>query len=163
MDGYECVPDPGPDWVPTKKDERRQREREEIQRHAQLVAADAPPLSKETIERVATLLSRPARPEELMQWRLRLFCGHVVLRTAHHTHTTVHGAFMGGVRCPECGLDPATIIAAEAIGRIAGPLVATRSRSAATDAEGIRLAIARHEREISRLRSQLVDGDDPST
>jgi hypothetical protein len=56
-----------------------------------------------------------------MRWRLRLFCGHVVERHAHHTHTTVHAAFMGATACPECELDPATIVAADTLGRIAQP------------------------------------------
>src|SRR5687768_7583591 len=106
MDGYEVVPDPGSDWQPTKAQVRRQRESEDIREHAARLAAEAPPLSKEALHRVAVLLSHQTPPSELVEWRLRLFCGHIVLRTAHHTHTTVHAAFMGGISCKDCGLDP---------------------------------------------------------
>lgn len=41
--------------------------------------------------------------QELMVWRLRLYCGHTIERTAHRTHLTVHAAFSGSVRCTECG------------------------------------------------------------
>jgi hypothetical protein len=155
VDGYECIADPGPDWVPTKKDERRQREREELKLHARRIAADAPPLSQATLERVAVLMSRPTALTELMEWRLRLFCGHVVARTAHHTHTTVHGAFMGAIPCSECRLDPATIVAVEAIGRVAMPT--PPSKRPGRDAAAIRSSIAQYERQIEDLRRQLGD------
>ena len=116
MEGYEHIPDFGDDWQPSKRAVRRQREAEEIRQHARTMAASAPPLSEETLRQVAATMSRPTPKHELMEWRLRLFCGHVVKRSAHASHTIVHGAFTGSTRCPECGLDPATIVAAEAIG-----------------------------------------------
>lgn len=51
-----------------------------------------------------------------MRWRLRLYCGHVVEKTSHYTHKTLHSAFTGETRCPECELDPATVVDGEAIG-----------------------------------------------
>lgn len=155
MDGYEHLADPGSDWAPTKKDQRRQREREELVLAARRMAAGAPPVSDETLARVAALLARPTPPTELVNWRLRLFCGHVVNRTAHHTHTTIHGAFMGAVACAECGLDPATIVGAEALGRVAVPQPAARSE--VKDERRIKAAIAHHERQIEELRRQLSD------
>lgn len=83
-----------------------------------------PPMSGEQIERISSVFSRIQKtPDyELMRWRLRLYCGHVVERRAHHTHKTVHAAFTGGHgACPECGLDPATIIDAEAVGLAGDP------------------------------------------
>jgi hypothetical protein len=56
-----------------------------------------------------------------MRWRLRLYCGHVVERTAHVDHRTIHAAFASGIVCPECGLDPATIVAGRALGAAASP------------------------------------------
>lgn len=61
-----------------------------------------------------------------MRWRLRLYCGHVVERTAHYTHKTLHSALMSARACPECGLDPATIVDGEAVGLEAEPLSAPR-------------------------------------
>lgn len=153
VDGYELLPDPGDDWSPTKAHVRRQREREELRGHAARMAADAPPLSEETLRRVAALLAYKTLASDLVAWRLRLFCGHVITRRSHHTNTTVHAAFMGGIRCPDCGLDPATIVAAEAVRRLESdpPPQPHRTR----DDESIRLAIARHESEIEKLRRQL--------
>ena len=62
------------------------------------------------------LAPRPA--SELMRWKLRLYCGHVIERTAHASHKTVHAAFCGSAKCPECGLDPAAIVAAKPIGLV---------------------------------------------
>lgn len=69
-----------------------------------------PPLSPASIERLGQILGGPTRPDELMRWRLRLYCGHVVERLAHYTHKTTRAAFTGSVTCPECGLDPASIV-----------------------------------------------------
>jgi hypothetical protein len=57
-----------------------------------------------------------------MRWRLRLFCGHVVERTAHISYRTAAQAFTGSHACPECRLDPATILAAKPIGPVAQPV-----------------------------------------
>lgn len=76
----------------------------------------SPPLSPGQVEKIGRILGGPEQPHELMRWRLRLYCGHVVERRAHYTHKTLHAAFTGSVDCPECGLDPATIINGEVIG-----------------------------------------------
>lgn len=153
MDGYELLADPGDDWVPTKAQVRRQREREEFREYAARAAAEAPPLSQETLQRLAVLFSHKAPASDLVEWRLRLFCGHVITRTSHHTHTSVHSAFMGGIKCPECDLDPATIIAAQAIRRLT-PDPTPQPRSDRSE-ESIRRLIERHEREIAKLHAQL--------
>ncbi|WP_396910906.1 hypothetical protein [Mycolicibacterium sp.] len=74
-----------------------------------------PPLSPGQRAQLGVLL-RPTPPHELMVWRLRLYCGHTVERTAHASHTTVHAAFSGAVRCGQCGCVPATVIDARAVG-----------------------------------------------
>lgn len=80
-----------------------------------------PPLSPAQIEHLRRILGRPKQPHELMRWRLRLYCGHVVERQAHYTHKTLHAAFTGSLACPECGLYPATIIDGEATGLAGEP------------------------------------------
>lgn len=90
-----------------------------------------PPMSPSQRETIARLLGRPTPPNELMRWKLRLYCGHVIERTAHYTHKTLHAAFAGSTSCPECGLDPATIIDGEAVGLEEEP---PRSRRAGTPA-----------------------------
>lgn len=85
-----------------------------------------PPLSPAKREEIAHVLSRPTQPHELMRWRLRLYCGHVVEKRSHVTHRTVHSAFMSSISCDQCGLDPATIVDGEAIGLLEQPPAATR-------------------------------------
>lgn len=75
-----------------------------------------PPLSPSQREAIAKVFASRTPPHDLMRWRLRLYCGHVVEGTAHRTHLTIHAAFTGSTRCTECGLDPATIVDGEAIG-----------------------------------------------
>lgn len=79
--------------------------------------------SPEAIASVRSILEASARrnrehPEDLMQWRVRLYCGHVVERTAHHTSTRLHQAFTGlATTCPECSQE-GVIVAAKATGRL---------------------------------------------
>lgn len=97
----------------------------------------APPLSPEQRETIGKVFSTRTPPQQLMKWRLRLFCGHVAEETAHYTHKTLHGAFTGSTACPECGLDPATVVDGEAVGLVEEPAaarVAGGSASAATRA-----------------------------
>lgn len=153
MKGYEQVPDPGDDWTPTERQIRRQREFEDIREHAVRMAADSPPLTAGQLRTLATFIMNRPPESDLVEWRLRLFCGHVVTRTSHHTNTTVHMAFTGMVACTECGLDPATIVSAEALRRLAPEPPQPKERG--PDSASLRRAIARHEREIEKLRAQL--------
>lgn len=83
-----------------------------------------PPMSPSQREEIARLFSHRTPPEQLMRRRLRLVCGHVVERTANSSHKSIHNAFTGSTTCTECGLDPATIVDAEAIGLAAETLTA---------------------------------------
>lgn len=78
----------------------------------------APPLSPEQCEDIERMLTPPTPPQQLMKWRLRLYCGHVVEGTAHYTHKTLHAAFTGHGSCPMCGLDPAIIVDGEPVGLV---------------------------------------------
>lgn len=86
-----------------------------------------PPLSPEVREAVGTLLRTPKPPHQLMKWRLRLYCGHVVERTTHYAYKSPAEAFRGSLRCPECGLEPATIVDGAAIGLVQVPSHALRT------------------------------------
>jgi hypothetical protein len=79
-----------------------------------------PPLSPYQLERIRSLMT-PTAPYELTVWRLRLYCGHTVERTAHRSHRIVQSAFSGSVRCVECGCDPATVVDARAVELAAVP------------------------------------------
>ena len=120
-----------------------------------------PPLSPEVLNRIAPILRdillRPRT--ELMRWRLRLFCGHVVEATAHYSHKRYPS---DSIECPDCGLDPATVVAAEAIGRVDEPpptAPTPRQRRVNARRAGLVEAIAKCEAELRRLRSQL-DAED---
>lgn len=121
----------------------------------------SPPMSPEQRESIVHLLGRPTPPQELMRWRLRLYCGHVVERTAHYTHKTLHAAFTGSTSCPECGLDPATIVDGEAIGLKAEPAECAPSRASTkhkrsgkpTKAE-LEARVRELEAEVQRLRKE---------
>lgn len=117
------------------------------------MAAESPPLSEHALRTIARFIMNRSPESELVEWRLRLFCGHVVTQRSHHTNTAVHMAFTGTVACSECGLDPATIVAAEALRRL-DPDPPVKQPSASDDG-AIRRAIARHEREIKKLRAEL--------
>jgi hypothetical protein len=69
-----------------------------------------PPMSPERVEDLAQVFASlpPPRPTDLVRWKLRLICGHVVEHTAHRDKRTV----AGHVACSECGKNPAVILAA---------------------------------------------------
>lgn len=73
-------------------------------------------LKAHVTEVLARFLLRESAPDQLMRWRLRLFCGHLVEATAHISYESVDRAFHGSHACPECGLDPAVIVAARPLG-----------------------------------------------
>lgn len=120
-----------------------------------------PPLSPDQIEAIGRIL-RPilgkptTRPHELMRWRVRLYCGHVVEKTAHYTHKRLHGAFTGSMACPECSLDPATIIDGHAVGLAGEPPSAPKPASTLTPKKPSKADLERRvrelEAEVERLR-----------
>lgn len=106
------------------------------------------------LARVAEQLrDRPPTPgHQLMRWQLRLFCGHVIERTAHREHTTVARAFISSP-CPECGRDPATIVAARPVGMVGEPPAASSTRTSRRQQAERELARAR--RDVARLEREL--------
>ncbi|MGW2365996.1 hypothetical protein ACWCZ5_10500, partial [Streptomyces sp. NPDC001667] len=42
---------------------------------------------------------------EIMRWRVRLYCGHIIETEAHYTYTDPLSAGSYGRRCSECGED----------------------------------------------------------
>lgn len=96
-------------------------------------------------------------PHQLMRWRLLLYCGHVVERAAHIDHRTVHAAFTTGVPCPECDLDPATIVAARALGPVASLPEARPMARTGQSRASLERKLARARAEVSRLEAELDD------
>lgn len=120
----------------------------------------APPLSPSQIASIARILSRPRTPpHDLMRWQLRWYCGHVTEKTAHYTHKTLHSAFTGSTSCPDCGLDPATIIDGRAIGLAGEPPSArgVREPRKPTRAQ-LEAKVLELEAEVERLRPSPPPG-----
>jgi len=104
---YERLGTPLEDYELTRRDRQCQRTLQEIREHARREAAKAPPLPAEALEKVAMLLSQPTPDWQILRWRVRLFCGHIVEACRHYEmkRPTDHGC--SSERCPECGMDPA--------------------------------------------------------
>jgi hypothetical protein len=120
LSGYERLGDPRKVMSPTAKDRRRQATAENIRDAVkrQMDEHPPPPLTNEQRARIRAIFLRSTPDHCLMRWSLRLYCGHLAERQAHAEHKTLHAAFTGPVRCPECAMDPAVIIAAEPIGLV---------------------------------------------
>lgn len=121
-----------------------------------------PPLLPRQKEALARLLGSPTPPYELMKWRLRLYCGHVVERAAHHTHKTLHSAFAGSTACPECGLNPATIVDGAAIGlqgqRPSAPQAGTPTEKTTRSGKPTKAALEARVRELEAELDRLKKG-----
>jgi hypothetical protein len=156
---YERLGTPLEDYKLTRRDRQWQRSLQEIREHARREAAKMPALPDEVLEKVATLLSQPTPDSQIMRWRVRLFCGHIV-EVRHHyemKRPTDHGC--GSQRCPECGMDPAAIVAYEPLGLAAEPVAAPmaqrpRVRPSRSKAE-LQAENARLRDEIRRLHGEL--------
>jgi len=112
---YESLGSFDADWHPSSQEVKRQAEMEAIAAWARQRAMEAPPLSERQKDVIRRSMSERPTPDELMVWRVRLFCGHETEKKAHRTHFTVQNALYSGGRCPTCGLEPATIVAAKAM------------------------------------------------
>lgn len=122
----------------------------------------SPPLSPGQIKNISALLGHKAPDCELMHWRVRLFCGHVVERSAHYTHKTVQSAFMERA-CPECGLDPVTIVDAEPLGLVAErplPTAARQLKPAKPTRTQLENRVQELESELTRLRAEASKPSD---
>ena len=114
------------------------------------------PVAANAARALEMLIRRPKTPpDQVMRWRLRLFCGHVIERTAHVEHRTVHAAFMGSIACPDCGLDPATILAARPLGRVAEPSAPLPRHDRSRERASLERRLASAQARVDRLRSEL--------
>lgn len=105
------------DYELTREDHRQQKQfagtREAVER--MFKDNPPPPLSDHQKARLRELL-RPQPDYEIMRWRVRLYCGHVNETSRHRENDkpTNHGSV--SMCCPQCGMDPAAIVAYEPIG-----------------------------------------------
>ncbi|WP_332880954.1 hypothetical protein [Streptomyces sp. NBC_00564] len=116
------------DYKLTKADHRRQHEAVQVHEWIQRQLGKAPPWSEERWERMRQLLGPPTPAWELQRWQLRLYCGHAIEATRSRKSPRPDGGGCDKERCPECGLDPAVIVAFEPLGPLAKPTAQNRSR-----------------------------------
>lgn len=72
---------------------------------------------RQAFENVAKLMQSFKKADhEIMQWRVRLYCGHIIETEAHYTYTDPIDAGGSSKQCPECGGPRQMIVAFEPIG-----------------------------------------------
>lgn len=115
------------EYALTRRDHRRQKQSEASSEwvHRQVdednAKCRADPARAErrrqAFENVAKLMQSFKKADyEIMRWRVRLYCGHIIETEAHYTYTDPVSAGAHSKRCPECGKDGLTIVAFEPIG-----------------------------------------------
>ncbi|MFD9196439.1 hypothetical protein ACFWCA_50675 [Streptomyces phaeochromogenes] len=118
---YLCHGVPLADYQLTRPDRSRQHEAVQVHEWLQRHVAQAPRWSDKHWEQIQDLLGPPTPAWELQRWRLRLYCGHVIEATRLRKNPRPDGEFGDKERCPECGLDPAVIVAFEPLEPVAAP------------------------------------------
>jgi hypothetical protein len=118
--------------------------------------------SEEQLRTVAAILSRGHdRPAyELMRWRLRLFCGHIVESTAHRDNRDAFYSWREP--CPECGLDPVAVVGARPLGLAGEPPPPPPAPKPLTPTERQRAErrLAKLDADAAALRAKLLSCTD---
>jgi hypothetical protein len=98
-----------------------------------------------------TFFRVPTPDRDLTRWRVRLYCGHITETRRHRTmdHPTLHGS--SSMLCPECGKDPARIVAYESLGSLDG-----QPASPSTAPVPSRRTRAQLEQRIEQLEAELA-------
>lgn len=110
------------------------------------------------LERASDILRNSHQPDwQLMRWRVRLYCGHIAETRRHCTlrEPTMHGS--SSMRCPECGKDPAVIVAYEPLGLLARSPhgdVPCEPRPSKPSRAQLERRVAELEAEVSRLKAE---------
>jgi hypothetical protein len=154
----------------TRGDHRRQKQSEEISESVRRQVEEdnakcrADPARAErrrqAFENVAKLMQSFKKADhEIMRWRVRLYCGHIIEAEAHYTYTDPISAGSYGRRCSECGEDRQTIVAFEPIGLRCEPPEATEPPPPPPPKKPTRADLERRvktlEKENERLRAKL--------
>ncbi|WP_411144916.1 hypothetical protein [Streptomyces sp. x-80] len=154
-------------------DHRRQKQGEETSQWAQrqidedIAKCRADPARAErrrqAFEEAAKLMrSFKKADHEIMRWRIRLYCGHIVEKQAHYTYADPVSAGVGSERCDECKGKQSTIVAFEPIGLRAEPPKLTVPMPPPPPKKPTRAELERRvkalEEENERLRAKLTTG-----
>ncbi|MFD9422986.1 MULTISPECIES: hypothetical protein [unclassified Streptomyces] len=154
----------------TRGDHRRQKQSEEISESVRRQVEEdnakcrADPAKakrrRQAFENVAKLMQSFKKADhEIMRWRVRLYCGHIIETEAHFTYTDPLSAGAYGRRCSESGEDRHTIVAFEPIGLRGEPPEPTESTPPPPPKKPTRADLERRvktlERENERLRTKL--------
>ncbi|WP_130337617.1 hypothetical protein [Streptomyces sp. BK022] len=159
------------EYALTRRDHRRQNQSEETGESIRLQVEEdnakcrADPARAErrrqAFEAAAKLMqSFKKQDHEIMRWRVRLYCGHIIEIAAHYTYTDPISAGAYSKRCPECGEDEQTIVAFEPIGLRAEPPEPTEPTPPPPPKKPTRAQLERRlkalEEENERLRGKLT-------
>ncbi|WP_157877229.1 hypothetical protein [Streptomyces odonnellii] len=166
------------DYKLNRRDHRRQKQSEESsERVRQQVAEDnakcrADPAMAErrrqAFENAAKLMQSFKKEDyEIMRWRVRLYCGHIIETEAHYTYTDPVDAGGYSKRCSECGKDGLTIVAFEPIGLRGEPPKPTVPPTPPPAKKPTRAELERRvkalEEENERLRSKASVESEPAS
>lgn len=160
ISGYEGFGDPDQPIEHTPDVDRRQQQCMRMWARAEEESRKRPPrpLPDKTVELIRSILANPTPDHELMRWRLRLYCGHVIESTANVDNKTYGKPGIGGRHCTECGSDHQTVVASKPLGT-----VAQREKRSATSKprtpSSNRQRISDLEAEVESLRRQLEKRD----
>ncbi|MET7676965.1 hypothetical protein, partial [Streptomyces seoulensis] len=116
---------------------------------------------RQAFEEAAKLMqSFKKQDHEIMRWRVRLYCGHIIETDAHYTYPDPISAGAYSKRCPECGQDRQTLVAFEPIGLRAEPPEPTEPTPPPPPKKPTRAQLERRvkalEEENERLRGKLT-------
>ncbi|MCK9928830.1 hypothetical protein MXD62_16870 [Frankia sp. Mgl5] len=168
---YESHGVPLEEYQLTRKDHREQQSSEDAGRWAKKIIAEkkaeeaADPVLKAHRDEVARrawkmITSRKTPDHELMRWRVRLYCGHIVETRRHAESARPTFAGASSMQCPECGKDPSYIVAFEPLGLLAEPPKPRKPAPAPTPRPPTRAQLERRlaelEAEVSELRRQAA-------
>lgn len=110
-----------------------------------------------SIRRAWDIINTSPTPDyQLMRWRVRLYCGHIVETRRHRDvdQPRAHGS--SSMRCPECGMDPARIVAYEPLGSLGKPpTVATALQPKRPTRKALEERVAQLEAELGALKRRL--------
>ena len=152
----------------TRKDDRDQKTAVDIHAHVKKLVAEwtaeeaADPGLKEArqqnVNRAWEMLRALRTPDsQIVRWRIRLYCGHIA-ETQRHCEVEQPKAYgASSMRCPDCGMDPALIVAYEPMGPLAPPegAFAGRQPLEPKSRKALERRLAKIEHEAAQIREQL--------